>query len=43
MKKHKNIRLHVLPAYRPNLNPIERLRGFFKKTILYNKSIDFIQ
>jgi hypothetical protein len=40
LKKHKNIRLHFLPAYHPNLNPIERLRGFFKKTILYNKSIE---
>ncbi|MDR0703680.1 MAG: transposase [Planctomycetaceae bacterium] len=40
LKKHKNIRLHFLPAYSPNLNLIERLWGFFKKTILYNKSIE---
>ncbi|MDR1492639.1 MAG: IS630 family transposase [Planctomycetaceae bacterium] len=37
LKKHKNGNLHFLPAYRPNLNPIERLWGFFKKKILYNK------
>ncbi|MDO4571454.1 MAG: transposase [Planctomycetia bacterium] len=32
-----NIRLHFLPAYSPNLNPIERLWRFFKKKVLYNQ------
>jgi transposase len=31
------ITLIFLPAYSPNLNPIERLWKFFKKKILYNK------
>ncbi|NOT80309.1 MAG: hypothetical protein HOP07_15040 [Bacteriovoracaceae bacterium] len=26
-----------LPAYSPNLNPIERLWKFFKKKVLYNQ------
>lgn len=30
------IRLVFLPSYSPNLNPIERLWKFFKKTVLYN-------
>ncbi|MDO4569742.1 MAG: transposase [Planctomycetia bacterium] len=32
-----NVRLHFLPAYSPNLNPIERLWRFFKKKVLYNR------
>jgi transposase len=31
------INLTFLPAYSPNLNPIERLWKFFKKKVLYNK------
>ena len=32
-----NIEIIFLPAYSPNLNPIERLWKFFKKKVLYNK------
>ena len=31
------IRLHYLPAYSPNLNPIERLWKVFRETTLYNR------
>lgn len=31
-----NIKIIFLPAYSPNLNPIERLWKFFKKKVLYN-------
>ena len=33
----KNVRVHFLPPYSPNLNPIERLWLFFKKKVLYNR------
>ncbi|MDO4549953.1 MAG: transposase [Planctomycetia bacterium] len=36
---HTKIRLHFLPTYSPNLNPIERLWRFFKKKVLYNRYI----
>lgn len=36
-RKHPRIQLLFLPAYSPNLNIIERLWRFFKKTITYNK------
>jgi transposase len=32
-----NIEIIFLPAYSPNLNPIERLWKFFKKKVLYNQ------
>lgn len=35
--KELNIEIVFLPAYSPNLNPIERLWKFFKKKVLYNK------
>lgn len=34
------IRLHYLPPYSPNLNPIERLWKLFRETVLYNKYFD---
>ena len=36
LKKHKRIELYYLPAYSPNLNPIERLWLFFHKKLLYD-------
>ncbi len=35
--KKLNITLFFLPAYNPNLNPIERYWKFFKKKVLYNR------
>lgn len=35
--KTSKIELVFLPRYAPNLNLIERLWKFFKKTVLYNK------
>lgn len=37
LAKKLNIEIVFLPAYSPNLNPIERLWKFFKKKVLYNK------
>jgi transposase len=37
LAKDLNIKIIFLPAYSPNLNPIERLWKFFKKKTLYNK------
>ena len=37
LAKGLNIEIVFLPAYSPNLNPIERLWKFFKKKVLYNK------
>lgn len=37
LAKELNIEIIYLPAYSPNLNPIERLWKFFKKKVLYNK------
>ncbi len=37
LAKELNIELVFLPAYSPNLNPIERLWKFFKKKVLYNQ------
>lgn len=37
LAKELNIEIVFLPAYSPNLNPIERLWKFFKKKVLYNK------
>lgn len=37
LAKELNIEIIFLPAYSPNLNPIERLWKFFKKKVLYNK------
>ena len=37
LAKELNIEIMFLPAYSPNLNPIERLWKFFKKKVLYNK------
>lgn len=37
LAKELNIEIVFLPAYSPNLNPIERLWKFFKKKILYNQ------
>jgi transposase len=34
------IRLHYLPPYSPNLNPIERLWKVFRETTLYNRYFD---
>jgi len=43
--KTSRIKLHYLPPYSPNLNPIERLWKIFRETTLYNryfeKSSDF--
>lgn len=38
--KSSRIRLHYLPPYSPNLNPIERLWKIFRETTLYNKYFD---
>jgi transposase len=35
--KTSRIRLHYLPPYSPNLNPIERLWKVFRETTLYNR------
>lgn len=35
--KSSRIRLHYLPPYSPNLNPIERLWKVFRETTLYNR------
>ena len=35
-----NVRLHFLPPYSPNLNPVERLWKFFKKKVLANHYIE---
>lgn len=35
--KTSKIRLHYLPPYSPNLNPIERLWKIFRETTLYNR------
>lgn len=35
--KNSRIRLHYLPPYSPNLNPIERLWKFFREKTLYNR------
>jgi transposase len=35
--KTSKIRLHYLPPYSPNLNPIERLWKVFRETTLYNR------
>ena len=37
LAKELNIEIVFLPAYSPNLNPIERLWKFFKKKVLYNQ------
>jgi transposase len=37
LKKHKRIEMYYLPAYSPNLNPIERLWLFFHKKMLYDR------
>ena len=39
VKKHlkdSKIKLHFLPPYSPNLNPIERLWKWMKKRVIYN-------
>lgn len=36
-EKYKRIKMIFLPAYAPNLNPIERVWKFFKKKVLENK------
>lgn len=41
-EKH-NIELLFLPSYSPNLNVIERLWKFVKKTCLYNKYYDVFE
>lgn len=38
--KGSRIRLHYLPPYSPNLNPIERLWKLFRETTLYNRYFD---
>jgi transposase len=35
--EQSKIRLHYLPPYSPNLNPIERLWKFFREQTLYNR------
>jgi len=35
--KRSKIKLHYLPPYSPNLNPIERLWKIFRETTLYNR------
>ncbi len=37
LAKFLNIKVVFLPAYSPNLNPIERLWKFFKKKVLYGR------
>ncbi|MFT5318338.1 MAG: transposase [Chlamydiales bacterium] len=34
--ENSRIKLHVLPPYSPNLNPIERLWKWMKETVIYN-------
>ncbi|MFT5317853.1 MAG: transposase [Chlamydiales bacterium] len=34
--ENARIKLHVLPLYSPNLNPIERLWKWMKETVIYN-------
>ena len=36
-EKYRRIKMIFLPAYAPNLNPIERVWKFFKKNVLENK------
>ena len=36
-ERYKRIKMIFLPAYAPNLNPIERVWKFFKKKVLENK------
>jgi transposase len=38
--KDSRIRLHYLPPYSPNLNPIERLWKVFREMTLYNRYFD---
>ena len=38
--KNSRIRLHYLPPYSPNLNPIERLWKVFRELTLYNRYFD---
>jgi transposase len=38
--KTSRIKLHYLPPYSPNLNPIERLWKIFRETTLYNRYFD---
>lgn len=38
--KTSRIRLHFLPPYSPNLNLIERIWGFTKRTLIYNQYFD---
>lgn len=38
--KESRIRLHYLPPYSPNLNPIERLWKVFRELTLYNRYFD---
>jgi transposase len=34
--ENSRIKLHFLPPYSPNLNPIERLWKWMKETVIYN-------
>ena len=38
--KESRIRVHYLPPYSPNLNPIERLWKVFREITLYNRYFD---
>ena len=38
--KNSRIQLHFLPPYSPNLNLIERVWGFAKRTLIYNQYFD---
>jgi transposase len=43
LAKFFNIKIIFLPAYSPNLNPIERLWKFFKKKVLYGQYYEKFQ
>ncbi len=43
LKVPENITLHYLPPYSPDLNPIERLWGYMKKTSLCNRVYESLE
>ena len=43
LEKYKRLQLIFLPAYSPNLNPIEKLWKIFKKEVLSNKFYETFQ
>jgi len=37
--ENSKVKLHFLPPYSPNLNPIERLWKWMKERVMYNRPI----